>query len=67
MVEPVSHTENQIKSASYPDLEDRDLVYSKFPLSRLQSANGRVYYPTNVEPEDRTYIYSSTSILGATL
>ncbi len=67
MVESVVYTEDQIKKASYPDLLDLNLVYSKFPLSRLQTANGRVYYKGDVDPEDRTYIYSSTSILGATL
>ena len=67
MVESIAYTENQIKSASYPDLEGRDLVYSKFPLLRLQTPNGRVYYKDGEKPADRVYIYSSTSILGATL
>ena len=58
-------TEEQILQASYPD--PPQLITSKIPISRLNTAKGRVYYGRDVKVEDRTYIYSSTTILSNTL
>lgn len=51
--------------ASYPD--PPQLIYSKIPLSRIDTPKGRAYYQKNVKEDKRTYIYSSTTILSNTL
>ena len=58
-------TEEQILQASYPD--PPQLITSKIPIARLNSAKGRVYYQRDIKVEDRVYIYSSTTILSNTL
>ena len=58
-------TEEQILQASYPD--PPQLITSKIPVSRLDTAKGRVYYERGAKEADRTYIYSSTTILSNTL
>ena len=58
-------TEEQILQASYPD--PPQLITSKIPISRLNTAKGRVYYQREVKVEDRVYIYSSTTVLSNTL
>ena len=58
-------TEDKILQASYPD--PPQLITSKIPISRLDTAKGRVYYQREVKEADRTYIYSSTTILSNTL
>ena len=63
MAEPIKYTEEQIEKASYPDITDKNLAVSKIPLKRLNATKGRVYYQGNVDPKDRVYIYSSTTIL----
>ena len=60
-----SLTEEQILQASYPD--PPQLITSKTPLSRIDTSKGRAYYQRDVNEEDRTYIYSSTTILSNTL
>jgi len=63
MAEPVVYTKEQIEKASYPDLVENNLVYSKIPLSRLDTPHGRAYYQSQVDEGERTYLYSSTTIL----
>ena len=58
-------TEDQILKASYPD--PPQLIISKTPISRIDSSKGRAYYERGVKESDRTYIYSSTTILSNTL
>ena len=58
-------TEDQILQASYPD--PPQLITSKNPISRLDTAKGRVYYQREVKVDDRVYIYSSTTVLSNTL
>ena len=58
-------TEEKILQASYPD--PPQLITSKIPIKRLDTAKGRVYYERNEKEENRTYIYSSTTILSNTL
>ena len=60
-----SVTEEKILQASYPD--PPQLITSKIPISRLDTPKGRTYYQRDVKEEDRTYIYSSTTILSNTL
>ena len=67
MAKPVVYTEEQIKKASYPDLVDNNLVTSNIPISRLDTAHGRTYYQRDVKEDERTYIYSSTTILDNVL
>ncbi len=68
MAEPVKRfTEEQIERASYPDLVDNNLVTSKIPLRKLDATHGRVYYQSRVEDDDKTYLYSSTTILDNVL
>ena len=68
MAEPVKvYTEEQIQKASYPDITDKNLAVSKIPLKRLDTPKGRAYYQGNVDPEERVYIYSSTTIIGNVL
>ena len=67
MAEPVKYTEEQIEKASYPDITDKNLAVSKIPLKRLDTPKGRTYYQGNVDPEERVYIYSSTTIIGNVL
>ena len=66
MAKPVVYTDEQIEKASYPDIENT-LITSKIPLSRLDTAHGRTYYQRELEVEDRTYLYSSTTILDNVL
>ena len=66
MAEPVVFTKEQIERASYPDIENT-LITSITPLSRLDTPHGRTYYQRMVETEDRTYLYSSTTILDNVL
>ena len=58
-------SEEQILQASYPD--PPQLIVSKIPISRLNTAKGRVYYQRDVKVDDRVYIYSSTTVLSNTL
>ena len=58
-------SEEQILQASYPD--PPQLLISKIPISRLDTAKGRVYYQRDINVEDRVYIYSSTTVLSNTL
>ena len=67
MAESIKYTKAEIEKASYPDKPENNLVFSKIPLGRMQSANGRVYYQSNIEVGERTYIYSSTTILDKVL
>ena len=67
MAKPVVYTEEQIEKASYPDITDKNLAVSKIPLKRLDTPKGRTYYQGNVDPEERVYIYSSTTIIGNVL
>ena len=68
MAKPVKvYTEEQIEKASYPDITDKNLAVSKIPLKRLDTPKGRTYYQGNVDPEERVYIYSSTTIIGNVL
>ena len=67
MAKPIVYTEEQIEKASYPDLVENNLVTSKIPLKRLDTKYGRVYYPYDEEDGDRTYLYSSTTILNNVL
>ena len=60
-----SVTEEKILQASYPD--PPQLITSKIPIARLDTPKGRTYYQRDVKEEDRTYIYSSTTILSNTL
>ena len=64
MAKPI--TKKQIEKASYPDIENT-LITSKIPLSRLDTPHGRTYYQREVETADRTYLYSSTTILDNVL
>ena len=57
--------EDKILQASYPD--PPQLITSKIPISRLDTAKGRVYYQRGEKVENRVYIYSSTTILSNTL
>ena len=66
MAEPVVYTKEQIERASYPDIENT-LITSITPLSRLDTPHGRTYYQREVETADRTYLYSSTTILDNVL
>ena len=66
MAKSVVYTEEQIEKASYPDIENT-LITSKTPLSRLDTPHGRTYYQREVETENRTYLYSSTTILDNVL
>tara|TARA_Y100000034_G_C6827619_1_gene373292 strand:- start:73 stop:444 length:372 start_codon:yes stop_codon:yes gene_type:complete len=63
MAESVVYTEEQVQKASYPDLVENNLTTSKIPIKRLDTPHGRTYYQRNVDEKDRTYIYSSTTIL----
>ena len=67
MITNDQYTEEQIQKASYPDITDRNLAVSKIPLKRLNATKGRVYYQGNVDPKDRVYIYSSTTIIDNVL
>ncbi len=67
MAESVEYTEEQIEAASYPDLLEHNLTTSKIPLGRMDSQHGRVYFQKEVKESDRTYIYSSTTILDNVL
>ena len=67
MAESVVYTEEEIEKASYPDLEENNLTTSKIPIKRLNTSHGRVYYQRDVDEKDRTYIYSSTTILDNVL
>ena len=67
MAESVIYTEEQLQRASYPDLVENNLVTSKIPLKRLDTTHGRVYYPSNAKDDDKTYLYSSTTILDNVL
>ena len=58
-------TEDKILQASYPD--PPQLITSKIPISRLDTAKGRTYYQRDVKVDDRVYIYSSTTVLSNTL
>ena len=58
-------SEEQILQASYPD--PPQLITSKIPISRLDTAKGRTYYQRDIKVEDRVYIYSSTTVLSNTL
>ena len=58
-------TEEKILQASYPD--PPQLITSKIPVSRLDTAKGRVYYQREEKVENRVYIYSSTTVLSNTL
>ena len=58
-------TEEQKLQASYPD--PPQLITSKIPVSRLDTAKGRVYYQRGNKVEDRVYVYSSTTVLSNTL
>ena len=60
-----SVTEESILQASYPD--PPQLITSKIPLARIDSAKGRAYYAREAKEDERTYIYSSTTILSNTL
>ena len=66
MAKSVVYTEEQIEKASYPDIENT-LITSKTPLSRLDTPHGRTYYQREGETENRTYLYSSTTILDNVL
>ena len=66
MPEPVVYTKEQIEKASYPDIPNT-LITSLIPLSRLDTPHGRTYYQREVKTEDRTYLYSSTTILDNVL
>tara|TARA_Y100000310_G_C20251619_1_gene609362 strand:- start:95 stop:463 length:369 start_codon:yes stop_codon:yes gene_type:complete len=66
MAESVVYTKEQIEKASYPDL-DYNLTTSKIPLKRLDSRLGRTYYQADVDPADREYVYSSTTIIDNVL
>tara|TARA_Y100000310_G_scaffold295320_1_gene326544 strand:+ start:480 stop:1355 length:876 start_codon:yes stop_codon:yes gene_type:complete len=61
------YTKEQIQKASYPDLVENNLTTSKIPLKRLDTKHGRVYYQRNVDVADRSYLYSSTTILDNVL
>ena len=61
------YTEEQLKRASYPDLEENNLTTSKIPIKRLDTWRGRTYFQRNVDVKDRVYIYSSTTIIGNVL
>ena len=63
MAKSVVYTKDQIQKASYPDLVENNLTTSKIPIKRLDTPHGRTYYQRNVDEKDRTYIYSSTTIL----
>ena len=67
MAEQVIYTEEQIHKASYPDITEKNLATSKIPLKRLDTPKGRAYYQADLEPEDRIYIYSSTTIIDNVL
>ena len=58
-------TEEQQLQASYPD--PPQLITSKIPISRLDTPKGRVYYQREAKEAERTYIYSSTTVLSNTL
>ena len=60
-----SITEEQVLQASYPD--PPQLVQSKIPIARINAPKGRAYYQRGNKEENRTYIYSSTTILSNTL
>ena len=60
-------TEEQIKASSYPDLVENNLTTSLIPLKRLDTPHGRAYYQSKVDEVDRTYLYSSTTILDNVL
>ena len=67
MAEQVVYTKEQIEKASYPDIQGENLAVSKIPIKRLDFKGNRVYYQLEVKPEDREYIYSSTTIIGKVL
>ena len=67
MAEPVVYTEEQIQKASYPDITDKNLAVSKIPLKRFNATKGRVYFQGDVDPKDRIYVYSSTTIIDNVL
>ena len=67
MAESVKYTKEQIQKASYPDLVENNLTTSKIPLKRLDTTHGRTYYQRDVDEADRTYLYSSTTILDNVL
>jgi hypothetical protein len=67
MAQSVVYTKEQLEKASYPDLLENNLVTSPIPLKRLDTKHGRTYYQRNVAVEDRTYIYSSTTIIDNVL
>ena len=61
------YTKEQIEKASYPDITDKNLAVSKIPIKRLDTPKGRTYYQADLDPKDREYIYSSTTIIGNVL
>jgi len=63
VAEPLIYTKEQLEKASYPDLVGNNLVYSKIPLSRIDTPHGRAYYQSEEKVENRVYLYSSTTIL----
>ena len=67
MAEFIEYTKDQIKKASYPDITDKNLATSKIPLKRLDTPKGRTYYQADLKVEERTYIYSSTTIISNVL
>ena len=67
MVEQIVYTEEQVEKASYPDLVENNLTTSLIPLKRLDTPHGRTYYQRDADKADRTYLYSSTTILDNVL
>tara|TARA_Y100000593_G_C4280130_1_gene322332 strand:+ start:234 stop:605 length:372 start_codon:yes stop_codon:yes gene_type:complete len=67
MAKPVVYTKEQIEKASYPDLVENNLVTSKIPIKRHDTPHGRTYYQRDEPVENRTYIYSSTTIIDNVL
>lgn len=63
----IVYTPEQIKKASYPDLDENNLITSKIPIKRIDTPHGRAYYDREAEVKDRRYLYSSTTILDNVL